>query len=147
MALSSENEFTCDQTAPDLVRRYLRGAALSPLFLHGNALDVLTSLPQDSVDCCMTSPPYWGHRQYAEDGIGLEDEHVAYVHSLVAILNRVGRVLKPSGSLWLNIGDTYENKHLVGVPWRVALSLIDEHGWILRNDVIWHKVKGAQTAP
>jgi DNA modification methylase len=51
-------------------------------------------------------------------------------------------VLKPTGSLWLNLGDTYRGKHQLGIPWRVAFRLIDEQGWILRNSVVWHKVKG-----
>jgi len=55
--------------------------------------------------------------------------------------SEVKRVLKPEGSFWLNIGDTYENKGLVGVPWRVAFELTDRQGWILRNSVIWNKVE------
>jgi len=54
----------------------------------------------------------------------------------------VRRVLTPSGSFWLNIGDSYEKKNLVGIPWRVAFEMTDRQGWILRNSVIWHKVKG-----
>lgn len=92
---------------------------------------------------CMTSPPYWGHREYEVDGIGNEPTYGAYIRGLGNILEQVKRVLKPEGSLWLNIGDSYDNKSLIGVPWRVALHLIDEGGWILRNDVIWNKVKGA----
>ncbi len=57
-------------------------------------------------------------------------------------MSEVKRVLTPGGSFWLNIGDTYRSKSLVGIPWRVALKLIDEQGWLLRNNVIWHKVKG-----
>ena len=52
------------------------------------------------------------------------------------------RVLKPTGSLWLNLGDTYRGKRQLGVPWRVAFHLTDEQGWTLRNSVVWHKVKG-----
>jgi site-specific DNA-methyltransferase (adenine-specific) len=51
-------------------------------------------------------------------------------------------VLKDTGSFWLNIGDTYSSKRLVGIPWRVAIKMMDEYGWVLRNEVIWHKVKG-----
>nr|WP_255500959.1 site-specific DNA-methyltransferase [Caulobacter sp. 17J80-11] len=91
----------------------------------------------------MTSPPYWGHREYDAAGIGEEESPSGYVRSLIAILSEVRRVLKPTGSLWLNIGDTYRDKGLCGIPWRVALSLVDEQGWILRNEVIWNKVKGA----
>jgi DNA modification methylase len=54
----------------------------------------------------------------------------------------VRRILKPTGSFWLNIGDTYQHKCLLGIPWRVAHALMDEQGWILRNNVVWNKVKG-----
>jgi site-specific DNA-methyltransferase (adenine-specific) len=89
----------------------------------------------------MTSPPYWGKREYESGGIGLEGNYRDFIKSLAAIILELKRVLKPEGSFWLNIGDTYENKSLVGVPWRVAFELIDRQGWILRNSVIWNKVK------
>lgn len=110
---------------------------------HGDALSVLRGLPDECVDSCVTSPPYWGHREYETAGIGQEDTLAEYIQSLSLVLSQVKRVLKRGGSLWLNIGDTYANKELVGVPWRVAINLTDNHGWILRNDVIWNKVKGA----
>ena len=91
----------------------------------------------------MTSPPYWGHREYEVSGIGQELTYGAYVAALSKVLREVKRVLKPDGSLWLNIGDSYDDKSLVGIPWRVALHLVDQDGWILRNDVIWNKVKGS----
>jgi DNA modification methylase/transcriptional regulator with XRE-family HTH domain len=111
--------------------------------LCGDALDLLKGLSTASVDMCMTSPPYWGHREYDVPGIGQEPTYDAYVNRLCDILQEVKRVLKAKGSLWLNIGDSYEAKNLVGIPWRLALRLIDHHSWILRNDVIWNKVKGA----
>lgn len=90
----------------------------------------------------MTSPPYWGHREYDVHGIGQEPTQDKYIRALCAVLQEVKRVLRAKGSLWLNIGDTYDAKSLVGIPWRVALCLIDRDGWILRNDVIWNKIKG-----
>ena len=89
----------------------------------------------------MTSPPYWRKREYADGGLGLETDHRDYVRDLARICEELRRVLKPEGSFWLNIGDSYENKGLVGIPWRVAFELIDRQGWILRNSVIWNKVK------
>jgi DNA modification methylase len=121
---------------------YVGEAELSPLFVLGDALSVLQQLPRDSIDCCMTSPPYWGKRQYRDGGIGLEANHEDYISNLVAVFEQVKRVLKLSGSFWLNIGDSYCDKRLLGIPWRVALTLMDEQDWILRNSVIWHKVKG-----
>lgn len=113
-----------------------------PLFIKGDALSVLKLLPSESVDCCITSPPYWGKRQYAAVGIGLEKDYRDYIKALSAIFSELKRVLKNSGSFWLNIGDSYKNKHLLGIPWRVAFELIDNQRWILRNEVIWNKVKG-----
>ncbi len=121
---------------------YLRGSLVRPLFICGNALEVLRSFPDESVDCCMTSPPYWGQRQYAVSGIGLEDDYKDYILQLFAVFAELKRVLKSTGSFWLNIGDTYQNKRLLGIPWRVAFELSDKQGWVLRNDVIWNKIKG-----
>ena len=122
---------------------FFSGTSLDPLFLVGNAVDILRSFPDSSIDMCMTSPPYWGQRQYSEEGIGLENSFEEYLSDLLDVFAQVHRVLKPSGSFWLNIGDTYVNKCLLGMPWRVALALCERQGWILRNDVIWHKIKGA----
>jgi site-specific DNA-methyltransferase (adenine-specific) len=116
-------------------------ASLTPLLLEGDARAVLAKLPQQSVDCVMTSPPYWGKREYAHGGIGLEADYRDFVCHLAQVFLEVKRVLKPQGSLWLNIGDSYANKGLVGIPWRVALELTDNQGWILRNSVIWNKLK------
>jgi DNA modification methylase len=111
--------------------------------LCGDALAVLARLPSASIDMCMTSPPYWGHREYDVSGIGQEPSREQYIHNLARIVSEVRRVLKPEGSLWLNIGDSYEVKGLSGIPWRVAIRLVDEQRWLLRNDVIWNKVKGS----
>jgi site-specific DNA-methyltransferase (adenine-specific) len=125
----------------DAFNLYACGKSLSPLLLEGDALAVLGDLPANSIDFAMTSPPYWGKREYESGGIGLEDDYRDFVRHLAAIFSELKRVLKAEGSFWLNIGDTYENKGLVGVPWRVAFELIDGQGWILRNSVIWNKVK------
>lgn len=115
---------------------------ISPLLLCGDSLSILKKLPSSSIDCAMTSPPYWGKREYENGGIGLETNPKNYVSDLSAILFELKRVLKPEGSLWLNLGDTYNEKKLQGIPWRVAFELIDNQGWILRNSVIWNKLKG-----
>ena len=90
----------------------------------------------------MTSPPYWSQRRYEHGAIGDESTYQEYIRVLLVIFAEVRRVLKPTGSFWLNIGDTYSKKNLLGIPWRLALALTDEQGWILRNDVVWNKVKG-----
>lgn len=120
---------------------YLRENSKSPLLFLGNALSILSKLPDSSVDCVMTSPPYWGKREYQNGGIGLEANFQDYIIHLTAIFFEIKRVLKNDGSFWLNIGDTYKNKCLIGLPWRVAFELTEKQGWILRNAVIWNKVK------
>ncbi|MCX7858877.1 MAG: site-specific DNA-methyltransferase [Chloroflexus sp.] len=124
------------------LHEYLANSEITPLFITGDAQDVLRSFPDHSIDCCITSPPYWGKRYYDTPGIGNESTLTEYINHLLAVCIEVRRVLKPSGSFWLNLGDTYHQKSLAGIPWRVALRLMDEQGWLLRNDVIWHKVKG-----
>ena len=111
-------------------------------FLHGDSLEVLATLPSESIDMSITSPPYWGQRKYESDGIGAESSPTEFIDSLLAITKEIHRVLKPTGSFWLNLGDSYNKKALVGVPWRVAIRMMDEQGWILRNEVIWNKLKG-----
>ncbi len=114
----------------------------TPLFLEGDCLAILRQLPDLSVDCCITSPPYWGQRQYEGGGIGLENTPAEFVQNLLKITAEIKRVLKNTGSFWLNIDDTYRSKSLAGVPWRVAIAMMDEQHWTLRNDVIWNKHKG-----
>ena len=111
-------------------------------FLHGDSLEVLASLPDESVDMMMTSPPYWGQRKYDSDGIGAERSPGEFIDELLAITQELHRVLKSTGSFWLNIGDSYCKKALAGVPWRLAIKMIDEQGWVLRNEVVWNKLKG-----
>jgi len=114
-----------------------------------DAYQALKDFPSNSIDCVITSPPYWQLREYAIADthsslvIGTEETLSDYIRHLTRVFCEVYRVLKPSGSFWLNLGDTYVNKNLLGIPWRVALALQDT-GWILRNDVIWEKLKGTQ---
>jgi DNA modification methylase len=112
------------------------------LFCCGDAAEVLKEFAAQSVNCCITSPPYWNQRKYAGESILGHERHVdEYVQHLCEIFQQLKRVLRDDGSLWLNIGDTYKNKNLMGVPWRVAFAL-QEDGWILRNSIVWDKVKG-----
>ena len=129
-------------SAKETLNDYLQSNDRQPLFILGESLKTLTFFPTNCVDCCMTSPPYWGQREYSGGGIGLEETHEQYFEDLLAIIAEVKRVLKPTGSFWLNLGDAYHRKSLVGIPWWVALGMTDRQGWILRNSVIWNKVKG-----
>jgi DNA modification methylase len=125
------------------------------LFL-GDAAESLSTLPSNSINTCVTSPPYWSARDYGHlQQIGLETSVEEYVLKLVEVFSRVRRVLTDDGTLWLNIGDTYlngcgtikgrppekgwkRNKQLSLVPYRVAMAL-QEDGWWLRNVVCWNK--------
>jgi len=131
-----------DSFGPSL-RTYADGANTFPLFMCGDARVVLAELPPASVDFVMTSPPYWGKRQYSNGGIGLEPSPQDFVAHILEITGLLYRILKPAGSFWLNIGDTYQDKSLLGIPWRIAIAMIDRQGWILRNQVVWNKVKGS----
>lgn len=136
--------------------------------LEGDALTVLKELPAQSFRCCMTSPPYWGLRDYGIDyQIGSELLVQHYVDNLTRVFRQVRRTLTDDGTLWLNVGDSYTSggrtwrapdrknqgrameyrpetpeglkpKDLIGVPWRVAFAL-QADGWYLRSDIIWHK--------
>lgn len=116
--------------------------------IQGDCLSILKEMDEESINCIITSPPYWGMRAYdnEEDSreIGNEKEFEQYVSNLTSIFEEAKRVLRKDGSLWLNLGDKYVDKALLGMPWRVAISLMDS-GWIMRNDVIWHQLKGTQS--
>lgn len=108
--------------------------------LVGDVRDRLNELDSNSIRTVITSPPYWGLRDYGHDGqIGVEDTAARYVAEMVAVFREVRRSLTDDGTLWLNLGDTYtKGKHLAGIPWRVAFAL-QADGWILRQDIIWQK--------
>lgn len=127
-------------------RTYVGSEERSPLFLCGDALEVLRELPDRCFDCCMTSPPYWKKREYSGGGLGLEETSQDYLAALLELFGEVRRTLKDTGSFWLNLGDTYVGKGLAGLPWRIAIAMIDEQQWVLRNDVVWNKLKGPDNA-
>jgi DNA modification methylase len=131
----------------------------------GDARDVLAGMPDGSADCIVTSPPYWGKRDYGVAGqYGREPGPESYVATLRAMFDEARRVLADDGTCWLNLGDSYSAgggaktglhaylgphltahkvagmsaKNLLGLPWRVAFALQDD-GWILRNAIVWHK--------
>ncbi len=136
--------------------------------IEGDVLRALKALPSDSMQCVVTSPPYWGLRDYRIPGqIGLEETLPQFLNHLVSVFSEVKRVLKQDGVLWLNIGDGYtsgnrgyratdkknparamekrpdtpeglKSKDLQGIPWRLAFALQD-NGWYLRSDIVWSK--------
>lgn len=140
---------------------------MSVQIITGDCRSELAKLPAESVNCCVTSPPYFGLRDYGVDGqIGLENTPDAFVAELVSVFREVRRVLRDDGVCWLNLGDSYaanrtyqvtdrkagdvgnfkgsavpdglKPKDLIGIPWRVAFAL-QADGWYLRQDIIWSK--------
>jgi site-specific DNA-methyltransferase (adenine-specific) len=115
--------------------------------LLGDALDQLRDLPTASIDCCVSSPPYFQLRNYSSDGqLGLEPTVDDWVAGLRSVFGEVARVLKPAGSLWLNLGDSFSRhakygappKGLLCAPERLLLALAED-GWIVRNKLVWAK--------
>src|SRR6059036_435335 len=111
--------------------------------LLGDAREVLRTLADDSVDCTVTSPPYYSGRRHVGDTIheiGSEKTLEEYVDALASVGRELYRVTRPTGSYWLNLDDKCEGKEWLGIPWRVAFAM-REMGWKIRNEVIWHKPK------
>ena len=105
----------------------------------GDALAELGNLPDGCIDTIVTSPPYYRQRDYGtDDQIGQEKTPAEYVARLVELFREARRTLNDRGSVWMVIGDKYHNGQQLGMPWRVAHGLQDD-GWILRSDIIWHK--------
>ena len=124
------------------VRDFLSSTSNPYKFVPGDSHEVLKAFPDESVSMAMTSPPYWMQRSYSGNSrLGHEESPEEYVSNLTSVFHELKRVLRRDGSLWLNIGDTYEGKNLCGIPWSVARSMQGD-GWILRQAVIWDKVKG-----
>lgn len=122
--------------------------------LAGDARQVLTTLPESSVDCVITSPPYFRLRNYQHpEQIGLESHVDDWVHRLLGVTRQLKRVLKETGSFWLNLGDAYSRiategahpKSLLLAPERLAMALTGD-GWILRNKVVWAKTNPMPTS-
>jgi len=106
----------------------------------GDSLAVARHLDDGVANCIVTSPPYFGLRDYGIDGqYGLESSPAEYVETMRALFSELRRVLADDGTLWLNLGDSFASgKNLLGIPWRVAFALQDD-GWILRNAIVWNK--------
>jgi DNA modification methylase len=108
--------------------------------LEGDCRESLRTLSDGSAQTCVTSPPYFGLRDYEHHGqIGSGQNFLEYANALFAVFGEVWRVLADDGTLWLNLGDSYgKDKSLIGAPWRIAQRL-KQDGWILRSDIIWSK--------
>lgn len=151
-----------ERTWKSLTERANHSGNSFALFL-GDANRVLERLPADSIQTCLTSPPYWGARDYEHrDQAGVEDTVEEYVSNIVSAFDQVRRLLRPDGTAWLNLGDCYlhgvgtvggkppergykRNKQLGLIPFRVAIALQDR-GWWVRNAVVCTKRMRCQPA-
>lgn len=152
----------------DRILKFLADDSGNSALVCGDTETVLSQFPGGLFQTCITSPPYWSLRDYSIPGqIGLEDSVFDYIDHLARVFAQVRRVMKPDGTLWLNIGDSYTSggrtwratdkknpvramnvrpptpaglkpKDLIGVPWLLAFALQKE-GWYLRADIIWNK--------
>ena len=118
----------------------MRSMHLETNIIHvGDNIFHLTNIPDASVDMCVTSPPYYNLRDYKNSGqIGAENTVNDFVENLCKVFDEIHRILKPTGSCWVNIGDTYDKKRLLQVPSRFEIAMCDR-GWHLRNEIIWSK--------
>jgi len=118
----------------------MRSMHLETNIIHvGDNIFHLTNIPDASVDMCVTSPPYYNLRDYKNSSqIGAENTVSDFVENLCKVFDEVKRILKPTGSCWVNIGDTYDKKRLLQVPSRFEIAMCDR-GWHLRNEIIWSK--------
>jgi DNA modification methylase len=137
----------------DVETSVARNIRQTNVILIGDAREKLKELSSQSVNCCVTSPPYWGLRDYGNNKqIGLEKNPDEFIAELVDVFREIKRVLRDDGTLWVNMGDSYaggikggdlksgglKSKDLVGIPWMLAFALRAD-GWYLRQDIIWHK--------
>lgn len=112
--------------------------------LVGDSWELAKQLPDEAFQCIVTSPPYFQHRTYSIDEttkdkeFGRESSPSEYIDKLAILFEELKRTLRPDGTLWLNLGDTYRENELLGIPWRLAFALKDK-GWILRSEIIWNK--------
>ena len=120
----------------DMVSRL--GRSLMPHLEHGDAATVMQRIEDESIDCIVTTPPYWRRRNQGTESITatrMED----FIEELLQTIAQAWRVLKPKGSLWLNTADDTIDGFIQGLPWRLALAMIDQQGWRLVNTVVWNK--------
>ena len=120
----------------NLIKRL--GRSLMPHYEQGDAATVMQRIEDESIDCIVTTPPYWRRRSQGTESITATSKE-DFVSELLQTMAQAWRVLKPQGSLWLNMGDDTTDGFVQGIPWRVVLQMIDNQGWQLVNEVVWNK--------
>lgn len=115
-----------------------------PTFIEGDSFAILKTLNDKSIDCVITSPPYFREREKNKH-FNLNQTLDSYIENILLISKEIKRVLKDEGSFWLNLGDSYQKTSLQLIPTKIASKLIED-GWILNNDVIWKKTSYTPTS-
>ena len=126
--------------APSVMRDMIAkmGRSLMPHLEHGDAATVMQRIEDESIDCIVTTPPYWRRREQGTESITATSS-AEFIQELLLTMAQAWRVLKPQGSLWLNMGDDTTGGFVQGIPWRVVLAMMDQQGWRLVNEVVWNK--------
>ena len=114
------------------------GRSLMPHYVAGDAATVMATIEDESIDCIVTTPPYWRRRTQGTESITATTKE-EFVDELLQTMAQAWRVLKPKVSLWLNMGDDTTDGFVQGIPWRVLLQMMDAQGWRLVNEVVWNK--------
>ncbi len=115
------------------------GRSLLPHLEEGDATTVMQRIEDESIDCIVTTPPYWRRRSQGTESI-TADTAQDFINELLQTMAQAWRVLKPQGSLWLNMGDDTTGGFVQGIPWRVVIAMIDTQHWHLVNEVVWNKI-------
>ena len=121
----------------DMVAKMRRSAL--PHLVQGDAATVMQHIEDESIDCIVTTPPYWRRRSQGTESI-TADTAKEFINELLQTMAQAWRVLKPQGSLWLNMGDDTTGGFVQGIPWRVVMAMIDTQHWHLVNEVVWNKI-------
>ena len=127
---------TDDNVVRDMVSRM--GRSVMPHMVQGDAATVMRRIETESIDCIVTTPPYWRRRHQGTESISATTAD-DYIKEILEAMAQAWRVLKPQGSLWLNLGDDTTDGFVQGIPWRVLLPMMDKQGWQLVNEVVWNK--------
>ena len=127
-----------NQQLPDRDIVFRMGRSVMPHIEQGDAAIVMNHIENESIDCIVTTPPYWRRRTQGTESITATtaDE---IINQLLQTMSQAWRVLKPQGSLWLNMGDDTTDGFVQGIPWRIVLAMMDRQGWQLVNEVVWNK--------
>ena len=125
-----------DNVVRDMVSRM--GRSVMPHMVQGDAATVMRRIESESIDCIVTTPPYWRRRHQGTESISATTAD-DYIKEILKAMAQAWRVLKPQGSLWLNLGDDTTDGFVQGIPWRVLLPMMDKQGWQLVNEVVWNK--------